>query len=137
LKGVAGNIGAIELQQKLVKLENHLGLESFDVCLDDCKRSFNELIKGLATLELLTARNSEPMGSESAIEVLAELRGKIAEHSHDAYKLLGNIKGLLARVEPKMLESLISSVTDYRFQEALEEVVELFAELERSSPASQ
>jgi len=51
--------------------------------------------------------------------------------------LLGNIKGLLARVEPKMLESLISSVTDYRFQEALEEVVELFAELERSSPASQ
>ncbi len=55
----------------------------------------------------------------------------------DAYKLLGNIKGLLAGVEPKMLESLISSVTDYRFQEALEEVVELFAELERSSPASQ
>ena len=73
------------------------------------------------------------MGSDSATEVLTELREKIAEHSHDAYKLLGIIKELLAGVEPEKLESLTSSVTNYRFQEALEEVDELLAELEGSS----
>ncbi len=118
LKGVCGNIGAMDLHNQLLGLEKSADtLASTDPAYQQARKSFSTLIGELETL--LEKDEPHPTASDSnLLETLEEVRSRLASNRHDAYKSLDRIASTLQEKFPLQFQQLKKVIDDYAFEEA-------------------
>jgi len=137
LKGVAGNIGATDLQEVAKDLEAELKLEKTDALeplFEAVQAELDRVLPGLSVLDEDEPDAADASGGEIDLEVITPLLAKLedllqdddAEASDVLDELASRLKGAVVQPELKQLAKLIGQ---YDFEEALNVMTSLKASL--------
>ena len=125
LKGVAGNIGATEVHEACLSLEQ-AGKVSNDnkrLLLQDVAVKLETVIDGLADLDTTKRSNvmEEQVDQEQVNSVLTRLRELLEDNDADATELISELEDFPhSTIDPQFLNQLSKTVGQYDFDEALE-----------------
>jgi len=137
LKGVAGNIGATQVQQAAAALEQASlsGQSDIEELLQHVVATLEPLIESLAVLDnagLGSTEMAKPAegkyDSKQVNELLSRLRELLENDDADATEIIDKLVELpTPAIDHTLLTQLARTVSDYDFEEALEILVELEA----------
>jgi len=142
LKGVAGNIGADELQQAVKAVEvalKHQNLVQLPAHLAAVAAPLTTVLTGIEESMVLTTANEEemaitgPVDVESLLALLEMLRNKVVRSAPKASKEL--MKQVMMQPLPEELwerfNQLASMISGYKFKEALTTIDVLIEQIEK------
>ena len=127
LKGVAGNVGAMGVQQAAESLEQACkeGMEDIDDLLGAVMSELMPVIKGLEPLQVATITAAPAVKLDPGVikERLSELRSLLVDNDSDAVDQAEDLGSLLAGTpQEPLLTRLIDLVSEYDFDEALNQL---------------
>ncbi|MCK8824054.1 MASE3 domain-containing protein [Fuchsiella alkaliacetigena] len=135
LKGVAANIGAVDLQEATADLEIAVQeeTEEMEEKLAVLEEELQRVITAIesANLQVSKQKTKEKIDSKDLLDLLYELRSLIKEYDTQAIELLEDI--LTKRIEEAIEESLVEleeNLSKYDFERALEQINELIKKME-------
>jgi len=125
LKGVAGNIGAVSLQNAAIQQEKQLAESDYPKILDSFKTACVTVFDNLSSLAFkpVEQNSDEAASSTTAIDIsesLGSLKKCLDEGDGNSLNLVKLIKGVLTSVEDKAtFTDIEQQVSAYDFEEAL------------------
>ena len=131
IKGVSGNIAALELHQKSTALDNDIdigGTEKFDALLDDFDKSLTSLIDSLSVLKTVEESSTEgelskieSIDKDAVLPLMIELKELLEDDDADVADVLDKLKEHLGRTEIReQLSEMERNLGQYDFEEAHE-----------------
>jgi HPt (histidine-containing phosphotransfer) domain-containing protein len=127
VKGVAGNIGIVEIQSAAQKLEKALRegsdsvpalLQEFAASLSTQVHAIEEALRKSASAQSEDART--PFNREAASGAIARLKTLLKASDGDAEEAFRSLHGVVAGViEKPQLDALNASISDFDFEAAL------------------
>ena len=124
LKGLAGNIGAVDLHEVLIKLDSALKEgQGFESELEQFYQELEIVLEQLVDNEELHTRTSENAKKIELAEVknlISDLQSDLKNYKANQAKSIANeIKGYDWKKQQKdIVKDLIAAINDYRFEEA-------------------
>jgi polar amino acid transport system substrate-binding protein len=135
LKGVAGNIGATQVQQACLSLEQAGDASSDEsrIRLQNLAGKLETVIDGLAVLDKTKQANvierqvdQEQVNQKQVSSVLGRLRALLEDSDADATEVIIELEAFpVSTLDPELLIQLSRTVSEYDFDEALAVLVEL------------
>ena len=133
VKGVSGNIGAMDLHIAAKELEAGIKQHKASVAveliataqnqLDIVLRSIGTLTETTSTVSSGTDASSPAMDMDKIAPLFEELKGLIEDDDTDALSILEKLRPLVSDDElPGILNSVEEALNDYDFEEALEHI---------------
>ena len=125
LKGVAGNIGAKQVQQDCLALEQAKDAtdEERTHLLEELSANLVTVIGGLAVLDSTMKTGASSVVVDQALidATLSRLRELLEDYDADATDVIGELEDISGNeIDPVLLKQLSKSVGEYDFDEALD-----------------
>jgi PAS domain S-box-containing protein len=125
LKGVAGNIGAKQVQQDCLALEQAKDAtdEERTHLLEELSANLVTVIGGLAVLDSTKKTGASSVVVDQALidATLSRLRELLEDYDADATDVIGELEDISGNeIDPVLLKQLSKSVGEYDFDEALD-----------------
>ncbi|MFC1606459.1 response regulator [Candidatus Latescibacterota bacterium] len=141
VKGVSGNIAALDLQEKATELDADLkegGTDKFDVLLANFDTSLMSVINSLGVLKMDDSLSSdgellgiESIDKDAVTPLLVEMKELLEDDDSDAESLLDNLREHLGRTELQIqVKEIENHIGQYDFEEALEILKTIAVDLE-------
>jgi CheY-like chemotaxis protein len=128
LKGVAGNIGAEDVQQTAAALESacleNTVPEEINILLDNVAAALSPMLAGLSALEQsATPTQSRTVDPEKRKALLGQLRELLEDDDTDATEVIEKLEGMVGTGDhTSVLQQLATAIGEYDFDQALAEL---------------
>jgi|GEM_PF-507378 len=137
LKGVAGNIGARQIQEAAMELESasikHAQEKEISKLLANVTKALEPVLTGLAQLvddKTLQGESVESLDMEQLKPLLGQLRDLVEDDDTDATEVIDELQQLSGIGEfSEQLQNLSAAIGEYDFDQALEELQEFESKL--------
>ena len=137
LKGVAGSIGAVDVQETAAKLESAFeegadAQQAINKALPDVVKQLNHVMEALEILEekSFIESDNEALDKGKLSELLKEIRTLLEDDDTDALEYCSQLRGIKGiAILDKDVNTLIKKIESYAFDEALEVLEMLEASL--------
>ncbi len=137
IKGVSGNIGAMELHEASLELENNLKTEGgsgINNSIEDLQNKLNQVFSAISEINSVSIESPEetlpsmgsPIDGAKIAPLLEELDELIDDHDIDAVDIVEQLHELI--LDPKLkntLTEMSKNVENYKFTEAAEALSDL------------
>ncbi|MFC1606461.1 response regulator [Candidatus Latescibacterota bacterium] len=141
LKGVSGNIAALDLQEKATELDADLkegGTDKFDALLADFDKSLITVIESLGVLNEVKSSSSDgdvvgidSIDKEAVLSLMIEMKELLEDDDSDAESMLDNLREHLGRtVLLEQLHEIENHLGQYDFEKALETLKTIAVDLD-------
>ncbi len=132
LKGVAGNIGAEQVQQAAAALESgckeNMAAEEINRLLNNVATALSPMLAGLSALEqpATSTKAQEDVDPEKRNALLAQLQDLLEDDDTEAGEVIEELEKMLGKGEQtSVLQRLSTAIGEYDFEQALEELENL------------
>jgi two-component system, sensor histidine kinase and response regulator len=143
VKGVSGNIAALDLQEKATALDADLkegGTGKFDALLDEFDKSLMSVIDNLSVLKNDDSSSSdgelvgiESIDKDAVLPIMIEMKELLEDDDSDAVSLIDKLREYLGRTELReQLNEIENHLGQYDFEGALMVVIDMANVLELS-----
>ena len=133
LKGSAGNIGAVEMQEKALLLETAIENEEADLdirlvnTLNELQDILNSIQHAIPAEQVVLERTAttKPIDKEVLGVSIDNLRRLLENNDMEAEKIFQETKAPLSNLHPELVDQLTNYLDSYNFEEALKIVIDL------------
>ncbi len=136
LKGVSGNIGALELHEVVRQLESGIKEQKSNtdkILIDSAQEHLNQVLSSIQSLETEEKPprllKTDTVDLQKAEPIFKELEGLLKDYNTRAEEVFESLRELFTGEQLEKLESIGESLDQFQFEEALEQLQRVMKEL--------